>query len=553
MNSIKILTFNIPFFPDDVKVISSIDVNNVEDLTDSFTGEEAGLTGKKERAAALIGKIKRMGVDQPDVITLQEIWENKYKREIRTKLEDIYPYSHLDLTKPGEALFDGALEGQVKYLNSGLMILSKYPILKTSSHTYENDVTIFEGSEDGLAMKGLIGVTLELPGDQEVHVFTTHLQSQRTTKASKAKIKQLEEAHDKIRKHTKHNGSAIILTGDFNLSDAKNPDTISEAKAVFSESTYFSEFYDTYDQARASRGADKALTASTWSSVKIYEANPSEDNIDGHHKIDHVWILNDKAGGYSFATAYFGEKLSDHLAEQAIIELLDPYRAANDLAEDVLPVVNQKIAHYIRNEGVDPWANVVSGANKLGEIKIAKNVKAQAKASYSIKDMKGLSSLEISSLIIDQLDLEDDPKQVSGTIFLTAQLKENISAKVSGKIQASAVGVKVKENISGTITAKQMTGHGNGVFSASLSFRKSCMHEAELTCFNLKYKNIDVRIKGLGTFNKLMAPLVDSLEELFTGHIKKEISSAVQKELNEALSDVLPLYGSPGGSVANIV
>jgi hypothetical protein len=79
------------------------------------------------------------------------------------------------------------------------------------------------------------------------------------------------------------------------------------------------------------------------------------------------------------------------------------------------------------------------------------------------------------------------------------------------------------------------------------------MHEAELTCFNLKYKNIDVRIKGLGTFNKLMAPLVDSLEELFTGHIKKEISSAVQKELNEALSDVLPLYGSPGGSVANIV
>ena len=457
MSTLKILTFNIPFFPDEVKVISKVDVESVEDLTDPLTGEAAGLPNKKKRAAALISKIKAMKSDQPDVICLQEIWENKYKKEIRDKLKSIYPYSHLDLTKVGEALVDGALSGQVKYLNSGLMMLSKYPIVKTSSHTYENGVSIFEGSEDGLAMKGLLGVTLELPGDQEAHVFTTHLQSQRTKKALREKVEQLEEARNRIRKHTKHNGSAIILTGDFNLSDAKNPDTIEEARSVFSGSTFFSNFYDTYDQKRARRKADQGLTASTWSSVHIYEADPSDDNIDGHHKIDHVWLLNDKAGGYSYATTYFGEELSGHLAEQAVIELLDPYGAVNDLVKDMLPAVNRQVSGYIRNEGIDPWNNVVSGSKKLGKIKIAKGIKAQAKASYAIKEMKGLSSLEISSLIIDQLDLEDDATEMSGTAFLSAKLKEDLSAKVSGKIQASAAGIKVNEKVSGTVTAKRVS------------------------------------------------------------------------------------------------
>ena len=75
------------------------------------------------------------------------------------------------------------------------------------------------------------------------------------------------------------------------------------------------------------------------------------------------------------------------------------------------------------------------------------------------------------------------------------------------------------------------------------------MEEIELTHLGLKYKNIDVRIKGLGVFNSLMDPLVDVLEDLFRSHIKQEISSAVQKELNEALSDAVPFYGSAGRSV----
>ena len=71
MTQIKIVTFNIPFFPSEVKDVGEL------------SNKEVGLKGKDRRAQGLVEKIRNMADNQPDAITLQEVWDNKFKRKIR--------------------------------------------------------------------------------------------------------------------------------------------------------------------------------------------------------------------------------------------------------------------------------------------------------------------------------------------------------------------------------------------------------------------------------------------------------------------------------------
>ena len=477
-----------------------------------------------------------MGSEQPDVITMQEVWENNYKKKIRDDLAKEYPYSHLDLASTSENLVEGAVKGEFVYLNSGLMILSKYPIHDKCRTVFEASV----GAENKMAAKGGLGVTLKMPDDSFAHVFTTHLQAQRTDAANDMKIEHLKQMKRMIRDHTKHNAWPIILTGDFNLSDAKNPDVIARARALFSDSDEYPDFVDTYNQSRATSKEDRVLTASTWDSVNQYKSDPSSGDKNGYHKIDHVWLLTNKAEGYSYATEYFGEDLSDHLAERAVFNLLNPNKAVNDLIESLRPKVNKEVPAVLKDENLDPMHKVASGNDKLGKTKIAKGVKAQVKAGYSIKEMKGLSSLQITLLEVDVVNVESD--EVTGTARIQGRLTSDLTAKVSGSMKASACGISVKESISGSVTAKQVTCDAGGSFDLTLAIRGSSLDDFDVTGLTLNYKDIDVRIKGLGKFNKYMGSLVDEIANLFKGTIKGEVTKHVKRELDQAFQQIVPIY-----------
>lgn len=117
-----------------------------------------GLPHRSERLDKLINQIIKLN---PDVIALQEMWNSTARETLRTSLLVLYPYSFSDET-PGKFLIG---------MNSGLMILSHYPIRRTILHHF----TVYRGDEH-LAKKGVIGVEIQAE-DNRFAVFTTHLQA----------------------------------------------------------------------------------------------------------------------------------------------------------------------------------------------------------------------------------------------------------------------------------------------------------------------------------------------------------------------------------------
>jgi endonuclease/exonuclease/phosphatase family metal-dependent hydrolase len=551
-----------PYFPAEVKEVANLQ------------GGEAGLRRKGNRCKEFVSKIKSLPPEfAPDVICLQEVWENKYKKSIRRKLSDLYPYSYLDLTETYEAITSGIFDADLKYLNSGLMILSRFEITKNTMLHYNNSVSIFQGSEDGLAMKGMLGVTLKFPdSDYEFHVFSTHLQSQSNNKANNAKLGQLNEARKKIRSHTKHNGDGIIIVGDFNLSKEKhggedNDFVFERAMEVFSSEEY-PDIVDTYAQDAAERAAD-TYTASSWESVLKYLENNTFGN-GGYHKIDQAWILTDKAAGFSYISCFLDDEendgeaehvtnhiveqtndegevelvvsedlLSDHLQQLIRIEILDPYKTINAMADHLVDSINGMIPGYIESKGYDPMASVASSRTTLGKIKLAPKIKAKATADYSIKNLRGLSSIRITEIIIDEVNYSDT--EVNGTLFLSGVFDSDLKADVTGKIEAKAAGVKEKVKIKGTAIAKGARTNGNGYYSASLSIRQSSLDDVEVTRLQLNWSNLKVNISGLGFFNKYLNDVEDLVESLYISKLKSAITDSVLLSVNRVIDKNLPL------------
>lgn len=225
--------------------------------------------------------------------------------------------------------------------------------------------------------------------------------------------------------------------------------------------------------------------------------------------------------------------------------MMDVEGMLNDLIAALLPIINQEIPAFMVSEGLDPLETVVSGSDTLGSINLG-ICTAKAKANYSIEDMKGLSSLIIESLEIDTSKINGDESDeitttVVGTLWVSAKLTSDLSAKVSGSIKASCGGISESVGISGKVTASGVTGKGSANFTATLSAEKSCFNELDITDLSLKYKSIDVDIDGLGIFNEFLEPLVDLINDLFGSYIEDALSPVVQKALNDLLKDTLPV------------
>lgn len=186
---VKILTYNIFLRPPLVK-------NNADDF-------------KNERLAEFL----KTQIDRFDIICLQEMFSlANFRQKLLLKIaaEKGFPYH----TKSVKSTW---LSG--KFIDAGLVILSRYPILATDAMIYRAGNQI-----DGWAAKQVIYAKIQISPTFFVHVFTTHMQASYYDNHAtinvindQARATQVQEMADFIKQKTEGSPYPVLITGDFNI------------------------------------------------------------------------------------------------------------------------------------------------------------------------------------------------------------------------------------------------------------------------------------------------------------------------------------------------
>jgi endonuclease/exonuclease/phosphatase family metal-dependent hydrolase len=118
-------------------------------------------------------------------------------------------YPHIILQKR-KRIFD--------VFDSGVMILSKWPVVKTEMEHYRK-----RERWDRLACKGVIFVRVQLPGSREVDVYGTHMQAGSSDAEQRSRD---EQARHLVAFILRHSGEdrRVVVGGDLNMGPARNPD-----------------------------------------------------------------------------------------------------------------------------------------------------------------------------------------------------------------------------------------------------------------------------------------------------------------------------------------
>jgi endonuclease/exonuclease/phosphatase family metal-dependent hydrolase len=136
-----------------------------------------------------------------DLILMQEAFSLPFRRKISKALSKSHPYQDT-LGRGGRG---------VKFLNSGLFILSRYPY-KILGTAHFNLCTTY----DCLAAKGVILVEIKHPSGKSIQVATSHLQSEGSVQAREARAYQFQVIKQLFNTH-REEGVAQILAGDLNV------------------------------------------------------------------------------------------------------------------------------------------------------------------------------------------------------------------------------------------------------------------------------------------------------------------------------------------------
>ncbi|HEY9432087.1 MAG TPA: endonuclease/exonuclease/phosphatase family protein [Blastocatellia bacterium] len=165
-------------------------------------------------------------LEDADVIGLQEVWDE----ELADAIVQRAGYQHHYYNNDHDELDD--------FLNSGLLLLSKYPLVNPSLTFYRDEVSISDcvfsdplcpvknPTEpwkccipylDGFASKGIAQATIFKNGFQ-LGIFITHTQAEHHQAGVNARRKQLEQLGSQIQEYRAFNpGAEVIAMGDFNV------------------------------------------------------------------------------------------------------------------------------------------------------------------------------------------------------------------------------------------------------------------------------------------------------------------------------------------------
>lgn len=152
-------------------------------------------TGKIERAQQIGSYLKNSDYD---VIVFQEAFHSKARKIIGQQLNPLFPYSAGPANRQTFSLST----------NSGLWILSKYPISQSKAIKFTNRCGI-----DAFSRKGALLVELDVNG-KKVQVVDTHLQS---CGPEWIRQSQCVELSNKMLIPLQKNGVPQIVCGDFNI------------------------------------------------------------------------------------------------------------------------------------------------------------------------------------------------------------------------------------------------------------------------------------------------------------------------------------------------
>jgi|GEM_PF-5847159 len=100
---------------------------------------------------------KKSTKEEPDVICMQELFHTEAADKLAKKLRKKYPYAIYNIGVRSIGL------------SSGLAVFSKHPIKKAHYWKHES-----QASYEKYSGKGTVGVTLDLGGEEEATIFTSH-------------------------------------------------------------------------------------------------------------------------------------------------------------------------------------------------------------------------------------------------------------------------------------------------------------------------------------------------------------------------------------------
>lgn len=137
-----------------------------------------------------------------DVVMFQEVFSSNREPLLNT-LSSEYPYQTY-IPKRNVSKF-------LNFYDSGIVILSRYPIEKMADQIY-TDCT----GKDCHAEKGLVYAKI-IKGKKAYHVFNTHTGAYETDEARQVRIKQIHQLKAFIDKQKIPSNEAVLIGGDFNV------------------------------------------------------------------------------------------------------------------------------------------------------------------------------------------------------------------------------------------------------------------------------------------------------------------------------------------------
>jgi endonuclease/exonuclease/phosphatase family metal-dependent hydrolase len=186
---VKLLSYNIFLRPPLIK-------NNADDF-------------KNERLAEFL----KSELAKYDIVCLQEMFNlANYRQQLllKTAFEKGFPY----YAKSVDPHWTSG-----KFIDAGLVILSKYPILETDGMIY-----IAGNQIDSWAAKQVIYAKIQISPTFFLHVFTTHMQASYYDNHEsinvindRARASQVQEIADFVKMKTDGSPYPVIIAGDFNI------------------------------------------------------------------------------------------------------------------------------------------------------------------------------------------------------------------------------------------------------------------------------------------------------------------------------------------------
>lgn len=152
-----------------------------------------------ERLAALPAALRAVGAD---IVALQEIYNTAHKHQVMKALADGWPHAAYPRGRP------------LHKLDSGLLVLSRYPITETAFHPFK----IAPRDEKFFVHRGFFDTAHEVPGLGALRLLSFHTTAGGTRHdpespaADAFRARQIEAILD----HAERAGPATILIGDLN-------------------------------------------------------------------------------------------------------------------------------------------------------------------------------------------------------------------------------------------------------------------------------------------------------------------------------------------------